>query len=555
VAKIAAIAGKPVALILKCMTIVAALSAVAFEVGHAQQNPSTRELRPIFVGSASENYLRYLQTLGLAAGEPWSVRGFSPIQLRALSSRSGEHPWAGATWFEGPSAGRKVNAKLLPIVFSSWYNTNHPYGINDGPVWVGRGLTSAIDLGFVAEAGPVSLSVAPTVFWSRNEPFALLPTGLPGSGVFRDPLLPNSVDKPQRFGSRPYGRVDPGQTTLRVDYLGLSTGFSTANQWFGPMQSFPFVLGNNAPGFPHVFLGTAAPADVVIGRIHSRVLYARLDQSPYSPVSGAESRRFASGLAVVFLPRGLTGLELGVARFFHVAWPEQGLSSAYFLHILETFVKQRIKRVLAPTNDDPNQSADNQLASLFARWRTTGSGFEIYTEFGREDHNWDLRDYLLEPDHSSTLSFGMRKAWMASPRVINSLSLEVMDGAQSILGRHRGEGGIYVHGLTPQGHTHRGQLLASGIGVGEPAGASFSWSQFTPSGSHTIALDRLAANPLEVQYAASVRRYRAWATDFTTEVGLTMVRTVTGQPGRDRINWRFDVGLSWIPRVSETQQR
>ena len=55
---------------------------------------------------------------------------------------------------------------------------------------------------------------------------------------------------------------------------------------------------------------------------------------------------------------------------------------------------------------------ENQLASLFARWVLPGAGFEIYGEFGREDHSANLRDFLSEPDHGgSSRMLGLRKMW------------------------------------------------------------------------------------------------------------------------------------------------
>ncbi len=91
-----------------------------------------------------------------------------------------------------------------------------------------------------------------------------------------------SIDLPQHFGDGPYTRVDPGQSSLRLDARGVAAGLSTANQHWGPAAEHPLLLGSNAPGFLHAFLGTSEPVDVWIGSLHGRVVYGRLRQSGYS---------------------------------------------------------------------------------------------------------------------------------------------------------------------------------------------------------------------------------------------------------------------------------
>ena len=47
----------------------------------------------IFAGSQPENYLRYLQTMGLVPLYPWSSRAFSPREVDRLIPRDTAHPW------------------------------------------------------------------------------------------------------------------------------------------------------------------------------------------------------------------------------------------------------------------------------------------------------------------------------------------------------------------------------------------------------------------------------------------------------------------------------
>jgi hypothetical protein len=320
------------------------------------------------------------------------------------------------------------------------------------------------------------------------------------------------------------------------------------------MVDFPFVLGNNAAGFPHVFAGTSRPHRFWAGAISARVLWGRLDQSRFSPVDTGEARRFASGLVLVLQPRGVKGLELGAARFFHLRWPEGGLTKDHFAQPFATFLKNRIRTVLAPVPGDSNQDADNQLASLFARWSPPRSGFEIYAEYGKEDHNWDARDYLVELDHASTFGLGLRRAWQSSSSLM-AFRGEVFGAEASTLRRHRVQGAYYLHARTPQGHTHLGQLLGAGIAVGTHSGATIALDRFNASGSWTLSIQRLVVGQRmtsDVQYAARFDHSVRMRPDVGAKAGLTFVRELNRHFSGDKSNVRLDLAVAWFPTVKST---
>jgi hypothetical protein len=199
-------------------------------------------------------------------------------------------------------------------------NSAFPYGGDDGAVWAGRGVTAAVRAGFSAELGPVSLVVAPVVFGAGNAGFDLYRNEQPGPLAYGDPTNWFRVDLPQRFGDGAYTRVDPGQSTLRLDTHGVAVGVSTANQVWGPASAFPLLLGNNAPGFPHLFLGTSGPARTPVGSFHGRAVWGRLSQSEFSPMPADSATRVMAGFVAAYAPRGIDGLEVGLARFFHDTW-------------------------------------------------------------------------------------------------------------------------------------------------------------------------------------------------------------------------------------------
>lgn len=506
------------------------------------QQPATNDgdsfRSEIFVGSQPENYLRYLQTTGRVPLYPWSSRSFSPRELDRLIPQDTAHPWrhrfnAAAHSIYG------IRYDFVRPTAAFRYNTGFAYGTNDGPVWAGRGLTSSIQLGISARFGPASLTLAPMAFRAENQEFFILPTTLTGNAAFSNALF-GSVDTPQRFGDSPYSQMDPGQSTFRVDLPIVTAGVSTANLGWGPGTEYPLLLGNNAAGFPHAFVGSSEPLNIFIARIHGAVMWGRLSQSKFSTVTGpldytsrAEPgrRRFATGLVVVAQPRGITGLEVGGARFVHSIWPRSGIPRSYVSKAFQSFLKLGLP---PDTIDDPRFPpevtsrgiADNQLAEVFMRWVLPHSGFEISGEYGREDHSVDTRDIEQEPDHSRFYNFGVRKVFAVTPSSMTAARFELINFQLPSLSRYRGEGEIYVHGLLRQGHTNRGQLLGAAVGVGAAAGSTLAVDHYTPTGRWTISWVRDLRQEADNYVTLGVQR--AYAMDVTHSLGVEMTRLIRG---------------------------
>jgi hypothetical protein len=450
-------------------------------------------------GFELDNYVRYLQTLGRVPLGAWGLRPFSAPQVDSLSKISGAHPWQRSWLFRSDSA---HHFSVLPLAANVGFNSAFPWGGNDGAVWAGRGVTTSLQGGVATAWGPISLVLNPIVFSAQNSSFKLQPNGQSGDARFANGDFPNQVDLPQRFGDAAYSRFDWGQSTLRVDWFGVSAGFSTANQYWGPATVFPVILGNNAAGIPHAFVGTERPTNIGIGKVQAQVVYGMERQSEFSPVVGPDTftnvdhpgtKRFMSGLVVTFSPAPIPGLEVGAARFFHQAW-FGSIGSAELRSPFEGILKSTISRGIALPGIDDKDALKNQLASLFGRWVLPHSGFEFYAEYGHEDHNADARDLESEPDHSRIAMVGFRKVFTTSDATFHALRAEYIDGTAPTLDRHRDEGLIYVHSPLRQGHTQDGQLLGADIGVGSPAGEQVAWESYSPGGRTTWYLQRIVQN-------------------------------------------------------------
>lgn len=481
--------------------------------------------REAFTDSELENYLRMLQLSGKSTLYPWSVRAFTPSEVDRLLPADSVHPWmAHAPLRPDTSTGLRVS--LIRPEVGMAYNSAFAYGVDDGAVWAGRGVTMSARAGFAARYGPAFLTLAPTVFWAQNREFPLQDYGRTGQLAYEDEL----ADIPQRFGDQAYSRVDPGQSTLGVEGHGVVAGVSTANQHWGPVRYNPILLGSNAPGFPHVFVGTSRPVNLWIGKVHGRASWGRLDQSPYSLVPADSGRRLMSGLVGVFVPRGLPNLEVGFARFFHLEWNPGPLPVRDLLLPLQSFAKKN-------TGDpyDTSRVDNNQLASVFVRAVLPNSGVEVYGEYGRDDHNWDLRDFLLEPDHTSAYVLGLSKLWRRSPTEALLLSGEVAVSEASHLSYVRWQGVFYSHAFVRQGHTERGQLLGSPAIYGG-GGSVLAADYFSPGGRWSVSWRRSMRQD----------RTRDWSYGEVIKGGDDTYHVLRGEVLRLHGRWALTAGVAGV---------
>jgi hypothetical protein len=353
--------------------------------------------------------------------------------------------------------------ELQPAELHTEYNSAYANERNNGALWAGRGLATALSTGIHTRWGPFSAAFAPRILYHQNRAFETSAPKRPtGASPFSHPWYPNRIDWPVRFGARAFWTLDLGQSYLRLDSHGVALGLSNENLWWGPAARYPLLMSNNAPGFPHLYLGTARPLGTPLGEVEAQLIWGRLEESAYFDETAAGDRRLLAGLVLAYAPRGLPGLQLGAARVFMKAIPPEGL----------TFSEWSIgpfRRVTENPLGKDNPEADNQLISLFARWAFPEAGFEVYGEWSREDHWGDLKDLALEPDHSQAYVLGFQKTAHLGARrlIVRGESASLRSSVPQFNGRANPT--MYTHGQLRQGYTHRGQLLGAAIGPGSIA--------------------------------------------------------------------------------------
>ena len=462
------------------------LAVAAISARPAVAQPHHVTMMDMATGGEYESYLRALQVAGVVPMYPVSIRGYSHREIAPMVNADSAGPW---------SLGNRFRSSFFQpgaaTVTTAW-NSAFPYGSNDGAVWAGRGLTVAASGGVSGQFGPVSFMVAPIAFRASNAAFPLLDNGMQGPQAYNHALFGVAVDYPQRFGPDPYSRVDLGQSHVRIDTRFVSAGLSNANQWIGPATEYPFLLGTNAPGFAHIFAGTGNPVNLWLAKVHGRIMWGKLHQSDYGPVTGGKhftdegtgTERLTTSVQGLIIPRGIPGLEIGAARYFHVPFLESEPSGDFWNKpFKEIFWKNEVAR-------GDSLGFDNQLVSVFFRWAFPKSGFEVYGERGYEDQFFDLREFLQDIDHEREYMIGFQKTLNRGKR-LDVIKAEIVNYQVPTLGRLRIENAVYLHSPLRQGHTNRGQLLGVSAGVAAAAASNFSWQRYTPSGRTGITARRI----------------------------------------------------------------
>ena len=408
------------------------------------------------VGDPLEDYLRVLQISGEAEAGSFMVRPWISGDGGSILADD-----------RGPWALRQRESDALTIVppeLRSYANSRFPVGRNDGAVWQGRGFTTAIEGGAALRWRGVTVEVRPTLLYAQNASFELAPVTVPTSSPYAYPWW--IIDWPQRFGPDPLWRLDPGQSEIRFETRGLVAGFGSKNLWWGPAIENSIIMSNNAPGFPHAFLGSGRPLRIGIGELEFRWIWGRLQQSGWfdpmfdPPVTGES--RFITGIAATYAPSFLPGLSVGLTRVFYSMAGDGVPVSDYFA----VFQAVRKKSLVTPENPD-GQDEHDQLLSLFGRWVLPESGFEVYGEWARTDHAWELRDFLLEPEYSQAYTLGLQKAIPMDSGSRLTLRGELTHLAMNTTAYLRQSNPIYYyHYPVSPGYTQRGQIIGAGIGPG-----------------------------------------------------------------------------------------
>lgn len=417
-------------------------------------------------------YSRVLQVSGLIqTGYSYSLR---PISAEADSIAG--HPWEGIYSFQKESEptyrlsnGVKVDL-FQPALFQS-YNSTVPRGGQDGAIWQGRGYNAAVSAGAEISAGPLHVKFRPVMGMAQNRGFDTGPHVQPTKTVLGETVelhkfaypYTRGIDYVQRYGDSAYSWFDWGDSSIELRYSGMRLALSNQRIWSGPGINTSLQFGYNAPGFRHLYLGTYRPLETVAGAFEFAYIFGKLKESDYYTVGRAIGSQSVNSLILIYKPWFTDSFFIGANRTFFFPYPENFSDYRQQARpLFEPGFKRSVKREV---DADP----DNQVISLFMRYMIPEHGFELYVEYGRNDHNMDLRDFKAQPDHYRAYTLGFLKTVSFQQHRLLSISFEMsqLEVPRSALTRGGGAiAGWYTHDKMVLGFSHEGQILGSGFGPG-----------------------------------------------------------------------------------------
>lgn len=383
-------------------------------------------------------------------------------------------------------AKNKGIVQLLPFTWQQQFNTHHPYSLNDGAMIPAKGYQTLISGGVYAQYGPLSIQLRPEYVFAENQSFQGFYKEQPDAVWAEYYTLNNVIDTPEKFGDSAYEKMFWGQSSIRLTYGPVSLGISNENLWWGPGVRNSLMMSNSAPGFKHITLNTIKPIRSWIGSFEGQIICGRLEDSGFTPPDTNRTYngvklynpkrtdwRYINGMVVSYQPKWVPGLFLGVSRTFITYYKDMGHTFKDFLPIVTPISKK------ANYGETESPFPNDQRASFFLRWLWTKAHAEIYTEYFREDHAFDLRDMIIDAEHTHAFIFGMRKIFPLKvyENQFIQVNLEFTQLEQTTTSPERPSKYLYVHyaGIS-QGYTNRGQLLGAGIGPGSNMQSlSVSW--------------------------------------------------------------------------------
>jgi hypothetical protein len=416
------------------------------------------------------------------------------LNYRALSDSkwnyaAGGDMWAGKNLGKTEKVGDDFSYRLYgPSGFAS-YNTNRPYGQNDGALWQGRGLNASVSAGARVEYLGVEFTVLPEAVYSQNDEFRLMPTnwtwgdakiyGFPWYAHAKKP-----IDAPQRFGDDRQYNVSPGDSEIRYTWETLTVGFGAQNVWLGPAVLNPVILSNNAPPFPKLDFGLRRQrvtiAGAYLGDVEGRIFVGRLTESKFFDDDDKNNHNMLQGLGLSYAPSFMEGFTIGLNRVMLSKWDD---SDNY----------KGIGRLLLPDSGDSGGDTFDQRMSFTVEYLFPSVGFDVYFEYGMDDGMTRSR-MIRNLFHAGAYTVGARKRFALASWLKGVVEFEASEfeasrdyiAAQSYTT-------FYSHSIIKQGHTNEGQYMGAGIGSGgnsQYLGVKF----FYPAGYFNVFTQRQSVN-------------------------------------------------------------
>ncbi len=420
---------------------------------------------------------------------------------------------------------KKKYFNAYPIEWEQRINTHSYWGRNDGPMMSVKGYQTLIRGGISANSKYLDLQLIPELYWT------------PEASVKTFSL---------------------GQSALRfhVNKFPIGLSLSTESIWWGPGVFNSLMMSNNAPGFEHLSWHTRRPLKTWIGSFEFQVISGNLQSQNALPFENQQLRVFSSvfgrdpqeryfnAINLTYSPRFLKGLSVGLNRMFQ-RYGGDGKKGGSFMQDYLPVLSSIFKNSAGGLDEDAR--ARDQLINLYLRYAFPKANTEIYGEFGWNDHKYNIRDLILNPDHAAAYLVGIRKIVPLSNqrRVGIELELTQLEPTNSDIAITAGN--WYVHGQIWEGYTNQNQIIGGGVTPGDNT-ATFRVSYSDGLRKQSISLERYQHDPrfqgvAWTDMAVSIKHQQPWKERFLFVAGLDFVnrKGLFWKEGNDVINLQLSL--------------
>jgi len=429
----------------------------------------------IIAGSADETTLRDLQLLGqFNKNYSFTTR---PVFLKPSDTI---HKYLFNNHKSLLRDNKLFSIYTSPLVWHQQYNSNSPWGRNNTPMLLVKGYQQAISAGISLASKYLEIQIMPNFFLANNTPF----------------IKDN------------YTKLSWGQSAirLRLGTTPISLSLSTESLWWGPGIFNSLMMSNNAPGFEHLSIHTNRPWKTPIGIFEFQVVGGNLTNIANLPsenhflinanqVANINNIRYFNGINFSYQPRFLKGLSIGLNRIFQYDIsnrPFQGNTLETYAPVFSGLFKSTTGAGNGLAEDAKNR---DQLVNLFARFHFENVQTEIYGEYGWNDHSYNIRDFVLNPDHSSVYLLGIRKMIPLDryKHIGVEAELTQLEPTNSDLARGAGNWYTHVEGAI-EGYTNQDQIIGGGVTPGDNT-ATLRVSLVNKLIKQSITLERYQHDP------------------------------------------------------------
>jgi hypothetical protein len=203
-----------------------------------------------------------------------------------------------------------------------------------------------------------------------------------------------------------------------------------------------------------------------IGNFEFAYIFGGIRESDYFTVNKGFGMLSVNSLIVVYKPGFSEGFSIGFIRSYFHPYPD---SFDQYWNQAKKLFEPGLREAIEDNGEPRGADPDNQIGSVFFRYFLPDHQFEIYGEYGRNDHSGNWRDFRAQPNHHRAYTIGGTKTMFLPKNRLLAVNIEINQLEAMRTALIRGEshlGGWYTHTSQVLGFSNTGQILGSPYGPG-----------------------------------------------------------------------------------------